>query len=245
MTLSYAPMRWTGNPTVHFAFEVLAYFAAAGTYAALRARRGDTIRDSQRATVLIAAAIGATIGTRLLACLAYPHIPFFSGKTIVGGLLGGLIAVEVTKKIIGVTRSTGDLYVVPLIVAISIGRIGCFLAGPIDRTAGKASSLPWAVAIADGVPRHPVALYEILFVLLLLPFVRRPRSPEGENFRMFMLAYLTFRLFVDFLKPDPPPMLGPLSLIQCACVAGILYYVGIFVLRLWRPRPGLTSSTTP
>lgn len=231
-------MHWTGNPAVHFAFETAGYVAAAVVYAVQRARRGDSVPDETRATVLAGAAAGAMIGTRLLYILCDPANNLhnvFGGKTIVGGLLGGLIGVEITKKLLGVRRSTGNLFVEPLIVAMCIGRIGCFLTGPADHTAGIPTSLPWGIAIADGVRRHPVALYEVGFLLLLLPTVRYVRTRElahagpreGDTFRLFLASYLLFRLLVDFLKPDPRPILFALSAIQWACVAGLLYYLSV------------------
>jgi phosphatidylglycerol---prolipoprotein diacylglyceryl transferase len=233
-------MQWTGNPSVHFAFEIAAYVAAAIVYVIVRQRRGDAIPDRARAAVLAGAAAGAALGTRLLV--------LFEGKTVVGGLLGGLIGVEIAKRIIGVKRSTGDLFVLPLITAICIGRIGCFLTGPIDHTAGDPTSLPWGIAIADGVRRHPVALYEIAFLLLLLGLrglavsgsrggaprdletsrLRDRRIREGDSFRIFMTGYLAFRLAVDFLKPEPPPILLGMSAIQWACIAGLVYYALVF-----------------
>ena len=210
-------MQWTGNPSVHVAFEAAGYVAAAAVYTIVRQRRGDPIPDRARAAVIAGAAAGAVIGARLLV--------LFQGKTIVGGLLGGLIGVEIAKRIVGVTRSTGDLFVLPLITAMCIGRIGCFLAGPIDHTAGNPTNLPWAVAIGDGVPRHPVALYEIAF-LLLLAFAH-PKK-EGDRFRIFLASYLAFRLAVDFLKPEPHPILLGMTAIQWACVAGLIYYALVF-----------------
>jgi prolipoprotein diacylglyceryltransferase len=218
-------MQWTGNFRVHFAFEVLGYLAGAATYVVLRARGNDPISDRGRATVFAGAAFGAAIGSRLLSFLSYSDATFFGGKTIVGGLLGGLIGVEIAKKLNGITRSTGDLFVYPLIVATIIGRIGCFLTGSIDKTAGLPSSLPWAIAIGDGVRRHPVALYEIAFLLLLaLVLQARAFAREGDRFRIFLASYLAFRLAIDFLKPDPPPIALGLSAIQWACVAGVIYY---------------------
>jgi len=235
-------MQWTGNPSVHFAFELAGYAAAAVVYAIVRKRRGDPIGDQSRAAVIAGAAAGALLGARLLV--------LFDGKTIVGGFLGGLIGVEIAKKLIGVTRSTGDLFVLPLITAICIGRIGCFLTGPLDHTAGNPTTLPWGIAVADGVPRHPVALYEIAFLLVLLVWsagvspatagrlVRRlydrarrpvgaggtPALREGDRFRIFMTAYLAFRLGVDFLKPEPHAIFAGLTAIQWACAAGLVYY---------------------
>ena len=211
-------MQWTGNPSVHFAFELAGYAAAAVVYAIVRKRRGDPIGDQSRAAVIAGAAAGALLGARLLV--------LFDGKTIVGGFLGGLIGVEIAKKLIGVTRSTGDLFVLPLITAICIGRIGCFLTGPIDHTAGNPTTLPWGIAVADGVPRHPVALYEIAFLLVLLVWSAggTPALREGDRFRIFMTAYLAFRLGVDFLKPEPHAIFAGLTAIQWACAAGLVYY---------------------
>jgi len=251
-------MHWTGNPSVHFAFEVAGYVAAAVLYTIVRQRRGDAITDHARAFVLAGAALGAMIGTRLLFWLCDPALTLHNlgnpayllgGKTVVGGLLGGLIGVELAKRIIGVRRSTGDLFVLPIIAAMCIGRIGCLLAGPMDHTAGDPTTLPWGIAIADGVRRHPVALYEIAFLLVLAMGLRglavsesrsgaprdhetsRPRNPqwhEGDHFRLFMTAYLAFRLAIDFLKPEPKPLVLGMSAIQWACIAGLLYYALVF-----------------
>ena len=208
---------------MHFAFEVAGYLAGVLVYTALRARRGDVVSDRERATVFTGAAVGAALGSRLLFVLSYAGGDFFGGKSIVGGLLGGLIGVEIAKKLSGITRSTGDLLVYPLITAIAIGRIGCFLAGPADKTAGLPTSLPWGMAVGDGVRRHPVALYEIAFLALLGLALARVRR-DGDRFRLFLASYLVFRFAVDFLKPDPPPVLLGLSAIQWACAAGVLYY---------------------
>lgn len=233
-------MHWTGNFAVHFAFETSGYIVAIIVYVMQRRRRGDNVPDETRASVLAGAAAGAMIGTRLLYVLCDPAHNIHNilgGKTIVGGLLGGVIGVELVKKLLGVRRSTGNLFVEPLIAAMCIGRIGCFLTGPADQTAGNPTSLPWGIAIADGIRRHPVALYEIAFLLALLPLLRRirrnetagagPLSREGDTFRIFLAGYLLFRLAVDFLKPDPHPILLGMTAIQWACVGGLLYYLSV------------------
>ena len=95
------------------------------------------------------------------------------GKTIVGALVFGMIAVELMKRYIGLQQSTGDLYAIPLALGIAIGRIGCFLTGLADDTYGVATSLPWGVDFGDGVHRHPTQLYEIAFLLALIPVLFR------------------------------------------------------------------------
>lgn len=218
---------------LHTGFEIAASTAGVLLYTFLRRRQGDPVGDRARLYVLVGAAVGATIGARLLVWIASPELSlpsFFAGKTIVGGLLGGLIGVEVTKKLTGITTRTGDLFVYPLILAMIIGRIGCFLSGPADQTHGLPTNLPWGIAIGDGVPRHPVALYEIAFLLIVAMLVRDHDRQPGDRFATFMLAYLLFRFFIDFLKPFPAPVYG-LTAIQWACLAGSAYYVHYFAGR--------------
>ena len=149
--------------------------------------------------------------------------PIVGRKTIVGALLGGLIAVETWKRFAGVTRSTGDAFVVPLCVGIVIGRLGCLSAGIADGTHGLPTTAWWGWTLGEDVPRHPVRLLEIGYALLLAVILARYRGErEGDRFRLFMVAYLAFRLGVDCLKPGIH--YAGLTAIQWACVAGLAYY---------------------
>jgi phosphatidylglycerol---prolipoprotein diacylglyceryl transferase len=152
------------------------------------------------------------------------------GKTIVGGLLGGIAAVELVKVWIHEQRSTGDLFAIPLCVGMAVGRIGCFLGGLPDHTYGTATRLPWGVDFGDGVRRHPTQLYEVIALVLIALWVRSAharllsgRLVRGDLFRGFMTFYLLFRLAVDIIKPEEHPYFG-LSGIQLACSLGLLYY---------------------
>jgi phosphatidylglycerol:prolipoprotein diacylglycerol transferase len=242
----------------HLAFETAAYAIAFRIYLTLRKRAGDALDDGNRWWIIAAAAMGAMVGSKLLywcedpaLTLAHWREPAYlmSGKTIVGALIGGLFAVELAKQILGIKRRTGDLFAVPLCVGIAIGRIGCFLTGLEDHTAGAATSLPWGVNFGDGIPRHPTQLYEVLFALALGGYLwRRMYRPfvPGVIFKMFIVAYFTFRLTCDFLKPDVRVFLG-LSSIQLACVAMLLYYSPDW-LRWLNPRgrsaPATADPTT-
>jgi phosphatidylglycerol:prolipoprotein diacylglycerol transferase len=230
--------------------EGLGYLAAAVVYVRLRARRGDAIGDTLRLDVIAGAVVGAALGSRLLAALAQPPVTLdsiMSGKTILGGLLGGWIGVELVKKMMRITTRTGDLFVLPLIAAMSIGRIGCFLAGPADHTAGIPSNLPWAIAIRDGVPRHPVALYEIALLIALAPVVElvRRRGRDGDAFRVFIAAYGVFRFCVDFLKPDPPSLVAGVTLLQIAALAMAATAVVSWCGAGFSPRPGRRTEVRP
>ena len=228
--------------SLHFVFEALAYAVAAGLYLEGRRRLGDPLADDRRVILLVAAAVGAAVGSRLLFWLCEPRVTLAhardlsylaGGKTIVGALLGGLAAVELAKRRLGITVPTGDLYVLPLCAGMAVGRVGCFLAGPVDHTAGMPTALPWGIAWGDGVRRHPTALYEIVFLALLAWALSRvsDRRRPGLAFALFLAAYLAFRLAVDFVKPEPPPLWLGLTAIQIACVVGLGYYAVILPRR--------------
>ena len=220
----------------HLVFETLAYAMAFRVYLWLRNHRGDALDDGNRWWVIAAAAMGAVFGSKILywfedprATLAHWRDPAYlmGGKTIVGALIGGLFAVELVKHHFGIKRRTGDLFAIPLCLGIAIGRIGCFLTGLDDHTAGIATALPWGVNFGDGIPRHPTQLYEVLFALTLGVFLwRQSRNPhvEGDVFKQFMVAYFFFRLFCDFIKPDDVRIFLGLTSIQLACITILAYY---------------------
>lgn len=218
----------------HLLFEMLSYTLGYRLYVWQRARYRDPISDDKRWWIFIGAAAGAFWGSHLLGMLEnpalLPHTDFrywMSTKTVVGGFLGGLAGVEITKKIIGVSVSSGDLMTFPLILGLAIGRVGCHLAGLDDGTHGLPSGFPCAVNFGDGIPRHPVNLYEIAFLGLLTLFILRLekncRLADGARFKFFMIAYLLWRFFAEWLKPVYFLPFG-LTSIQLACLAGLFYY---------------------
>jgi len=233
----------------HVLFESLGYFAGFRLYLWQRRRRGDVIGTHDRWSVVAGAILGAALGAKLLYLLENPAETvarwrdvsyLLSGKSLVGGLLGGLIGVEVTKRFAGIAPATGDLFAIPLAVGVAIGRVGCFLTGLADRTHGVGTTLPWGVDFGDGVPRHPTQLYELAFLAALVVALARlaARTPvQGDLFKAFMVSYLAFRLLVDAIKPDVALALG-LSSIQWACLASLAYYAWILRTRLVR-RPEL------
>ncbi len=221
---------WRVHP--HLLFELLAYFVAFRLYLYDRRRRGDFLDDSRRWWVIAAAAGGAAGGARLVALLECPaellsgevRWERLAGKTIVGAIAGGWLAVELTKRALGIRRRTGDALAIPLAVGIAIGRIGCLLTGLDDHTIGSPTALPWGVDFGDGVRRHPAPLYEILFLVLLVALlagVRAKRAAEGDLFRLFVGGYLAFRLAADFGKPADCRALG-LSTIQWVALSGLV-----------------------
>ncbi|MFJ5713225.1 prolipoprotein diacylglyceryl transferase [Neobacillus sp. NPDC093127] len=219
----------------HLLFEALAYFIGFRVY--LFTRNKERIPMDKALWVVVGATLGAALGSKFLYLFEDPEktlenwnnlIYLIEGKTIVGGLLGGLIGVETAKKLIGWTRSTGDDFVLPLAVGMMIGRIGCFLTGLDDHTYGVATTWFTGVDFGDGIKRHPTQLYEICFLLVLIIVLyqikRKQVGWEGLLFQLFMLSYLSFRLMIDFIKPTPHPY-WILNNIQLASLLGIAYYL--------------------
>jgi phosphatidylglycerol---prolipoprotein diacylglyceryl transferase len=242
----------TPRPESHSLFELLGYVAGYAVLKLEQRTRGDVLRSQDRWVVLASAIIGALVGSRLLGIaeeLPVIHVSMMQvitpggGKTIVGGLLGGWAGVELAKRLAKISSRTGDLLALPLCVGIAVGRVGCFWAGLADDTYGKPTNLPWAVDFGDGIGRHPTQAYEIVFLALLgvaLNWLSKRSLPDGILFRIFMAAYLAWRLVIDFLKPQP--LVAGLSVIQWACVAGLIWVVADVWIR--RGKVGKTLEET-
>jgi len=220
---------------LHAVIESIACAVGYQYYKALRQSQGDVITLPSRHWIILAAAIGAVLGSRIPGLLEW-HTTLPAGfcatrKTIVGGLIGAWLSVELAKVILKIRTSTGDLFVLPLIIAMIIGRVGCFLAGRVDGTFGVASTLPWSIDFGDGVPRHPTQIYELLFLFCLFALLRKGfwfKLRNGLQFRIFLFSYLMFRLIIDFWKPLL--RFHQLSATQWAALLGIslLIFPGVF-----------------
>ncbi|CAH0133937.1 prolipoprotein diacylglyceryl transferase family protein [Chryseobacterium sp. Bi04] len=222
----------------HPLFETAGMFLGMRYYFYLKRKSKEKLSFNISAAVLIGATAGALIGSKLIGNLENPYTlfenfsfkRFWSNNTIVGGLAFGLIGVELAKKIIKHKESTGDLIVFPLMLAIMIGRIGCFLTGIHEETYGIPTDSIFGMHLGDQYLRHPVALYEIAFLFILwiaLHYIQRLKKyPSGFVFQVFMLSYFTFRLLLDFIKPRVE-IAGNLGTIQIVCVCVIIYYIYI------------------
>ena len=198
--------------------------------------------------VVVGCLAGAAIGNKLaywindprqgLELFAHPGT-WVQGQSFVGALLGGWLGVEAGKRISGLTARTGDDFVVPILAGLAVGRMGCFLAGLTDGTVGVPTTLPWGIDFGDGVPRHPVQLYECLLALTALaawPLWRaRLAAVPGLAFRLLVLGYLAWRVLIDFLKPVPHAYAGGLSGIQWICIlAAWVVFLGLLKDRFRR-----------
>lgn len=145
----------------------------------------------------------------------------YGGRSILGGLAGAYLGAEITKRIVGYRRSTGDLFAPAVAAAMAIGRIGCFLTEQI----GTATSLPWGISVspemaatipncpqcASGQAMHPSFLYEIGFHAIAFAVLWRNRdrlATEGASFKLYLLAYGLFRFGLEFVRGNPEMAAG-------------------------------------
>lgn len=220
---------------MHLVLEYLAFFVAFRYYVFLRKKSADTISSNNRLSIILGAIFGALFLSRSIAFFENPVLHYEQGwlsilnnKTIMGGLFGGLLGVELAKNIIGEKQSSGDLFTLPIIFGIIVGRIGCFLAGIKEFTYGIETSSFLGMDLGDGLQRHPIALYEILFLVFLFIFIKRLQKQSnhlesGMHFKIFMVSYFGFRFLIEFIKPNTFFIAG-LSSIQLLCLICWIYY---------------------
>ena len=226
---------------LHGIFEFAAFFAGFRYFLYLRKKQHDPISSTHRIWILIGAIFGSVIGSRLIGGLEDPTqikmadnilLYFYQNKTVLGGFLGGLWGVELIKKIIKEKNSSGDLFTYPMLLALMIGRIGCFSMGVYEETYGTVTNFLTGMNLGDGRMRHPVTLYEIFFLGLLwislVQIEKKRKLAPGERFKIFMVAYCCFRFLLDFIKPHYKWAIG-LSTIQITALIGLCYYLVIYV----------------
>lgn len=212
-----------------------AFFVTLGLIAALVLyrlnTRGKTVGNNAL-YIAVAAAIGGILGSKLPIWIANYRQIFadpirfdllLSGRTIVGGIIGGAVAVYLTKRKLNIKERLGNYLVPSLCLGIFFGRIGCFMAGCCY---GVATSLPWGVDFGDGILRNPTQLYEAALVLALFVYsqMMKDKYEPGELFRWFMIVYFAWRFLVEFIRVSPVAALG-LSYYQIASVAVVVHYV--------------------
>src|SRR5262249_56812538 len=131
--------------------------------------------------------------------------------------MGGLAAIALVLVIAarGSRRRLADLadaFALAGILALGIGRLGCFLGGCCY---GHSTDLPWGVVFPEVGPpaRHPLQLYSAGVDFLLTAMLLRTGGPPGEVAARACVGLRVARVFLELLREpaptDPPPGTRP------------------------------------
>lgn len=195
--------------------------------------------------------IGALVGAKfavLMGDALWPMKPMpdwwallTSGRSIVGALLFGFIAAEISKPLLGYTLPPNDRFAVVLPFSIATGRLGCWFTG---CCLGVPMQGPFALVAADGVARYPAALVEAGFHIvagMTLAWLLRRGLLRGRLFALFLLSYGAFRFATEFFRVTEKAFAG-LSAYQWMCV--LMMVLGIVALVRRRPGAHELASTS-
>jgi phosphatidylglycerol:prolipoprotein diacylglycerol transferase len=219
--------------------------------AALAARwQGDVtgLDAGVRQRLLLAAIAGAIVGAyglELPADLLHWTAPPppgrggdampLGGRTVLGGLLGGWLAVEFGKRRLGVRPPTGDGFALPLALALGCGRLGCLSAG---CCAGEPCAPAWWAHVdAAGQTRVPVQALEAAFhfaaAAVLAVTVRRGRR-RGTALAGYLALLAVVRFLLEGWRQNPAVLAG-LSYYQLVAVPLFLLAATTWWMRMRRP----------
>ncbi|CCE09412.1 conserved membrane hypothetical protein [Bradyrhizobium sp. STM 3843] len=214
---------------LHATFDVVAWLAAgAAGWWLSRVQRLSFPQQSTAWPYVAALLFGAGVGAYLFGTLNL----WLSGlagvaRSVEGALAGGIVAVELYKWRHGITLRTGARFALPLALGIAVGRIGCYVAGLDDFTYGTPTTLPWGHDFGDGIPRHPVQLYEsaamaAFAAAYVAAVLRRNEAIIANGFYLALGFYGAQRFLWELLKPYGP-IVGPLTLFHLLSLGIVAY----------------------
>ena len=187
--------------------------------------------------IILAALIGGFIGSKipvffenisiLMEKPEYFKNFIFTGKSIVGGIIGGYLGVRIIKKIRKIPNVRCGNDIAPAIcLGMAIGRIGCFLSGCCY---GIETNLPIGVNFGDGIYRIPTQLIEMCFCFILFSFLLYKQKKckdliPGILFKELVIYYFIFRFFIEFIRDTNKNFLF-FSVYQVICIIGIIFMI--------------------
>jgi phosphatidylglycerol:prolipoprotein diacylglycerol transferase len=214
---------------LHAVFDIAAWCAAALAMWWLSRVRGLQFpRQSFELPYIAALVFGAGIGAYIFGTLNLwaSGVPGIA-RSVEGALAGGIVAIELYKWQHGISLRTGARFALPLAVGVAVGRLGCYFAGLDDFTYGTPTTLPWGHDFGDGIPRHPVQLYESFAMAAFAVFyvhavLNRNAAVITNGFYLALFYYGLQRFVWEFIKPYGA-LIGPFSLFHLLSLFVMVY----------------------
>jgi len=243
--------------TVGQAFTTLGYAVGLAVFLLSYRRLGPRTPEAERWkawVVLSAGVLGGTLGAKatqwLLLGLPQPaglslFDPQLGGRTIIGGIICGWIAVEAAKWALGLKGSWGDPFALALAAGEVFGRLGCHFN---QCCYGVPSSLPHYLPFSvysHEAWRYPTQLYSSLAALCIfgaLLLLARERRYPGDLFRYYLVFYGASRFAIEFLRQRDTLYYG-LSLAQWVCLElALAGLASLLYLRFAKPAGSTRNS---
>ncbi len=209
-----------GATQVSVSLHALAIVVGVAAGALLAARRHD---DPALALATIAVVgVAALVGARALFALLHGGGGFWTGGLAsIGGIAAGLAAAWMVARIAHASAAALLDVIVPAgLLALAIGRIGCFLGGCCY---GSPTPLPWGVVFPEVGPpaRHPLQLYSAVADIALLGVLRARAASAGDVACRGLVGFGLLRSGLELLRDaGTTDMLAPgwLTLPQAAAL---------------------------
>jgi len=171
------------------------------------------------------------------------------GLASVGGVAGLVAGLALAARVLRCSVvELLDVFAPAALLALGIGRVGCFLAGCCH---GAPTPVPWGVVMpsAGALPRHPLQLYSAAVdVGLVVWLLRAPRTP-GSVARRACVGFGVARFVLELLRDPATTNLlpgGVLTLPQAVAlvlvVVGLLAGTGLVGVPRPRLRPARRSA---
>jgi phosphatidylglycerol---prolipoprotein diacylglyceryl transferase len=160
------------------------------------------------------------------------------GKTVVAGMIGAYVLVELTKLALEIRVKTGDTFALPLALSMAVGRWGCFFNGCCY---GVSTELPWGVnfdVAGSATKCHPTQIYESLFHLamavVLMELLWRGLW-RRHHLQIYLIAYGAYRFLTEFIRPEAVWWLG-LTYYQWLAVVLVVGLTVQWIVEAWLER---------
>ena len=199
------------------------------------------------------------------------QLPHTSNKTILGGILFGIIGILTAKWWFRFKQPVMDAFAFVLPLCMAIQRVGCLMRGCCF---GKPTDLPWAIKYSFGsmpyhvhlnsglidpisntsLAIHPTQLYQIIYCLAIVFIIWRIRKfwkAPGNLFFSSVILYGVFRFLSEFFR-DPAAdgnlggIFGGLKYVQWGILIFILVFSAYIIYRerSWRLKLKIPESTS-
>lgn len=186
-------------------------------------------KDSIR--IVTAGLLCGIFGSKIPLLFENPSLEtFFYAKSIVGGLIFGMFGIMITKKILHIKLKLGNVIAPAVAIGLIFGRLGCFFSGCCY---GIETHTGWGFDFGDGLMRYPTQLFEVAFHLIafvLLHYFRDRVKTPGILFKLYMIAYFSFRFLIEFIRVNPAVAFG-LSIYQILSALALVYLILVLLLK--------------